>query len=637
MLLPGEPPRTRSAPESRQEQQQQQLTTTPPATPQAADDTHFFDSLHRVLLSHIRRGNHAAVMLVVSLPHVYGSDLFWRTCTYPAGLVGAAIAASCITSMGDAKGSEEGAPSALSLALEDAEGPGNGGAENRTGTATADSPSRPSPSSLTLPELYLLLQWCLQQRRFLQRLRAERATVSEGSDPPNTQPRHLLPPTAQTQPPHETAAAVEEEGEEDRDSDETCEDIDTDPTEDDEDAFAVFERTPKRRPRGGVRKAPGRKADHRRRVAEAADDAVDVALLQLLSQTEEPRKDEVAAAGGAGAQAAATEATVLSGEGKKEEDSIDLIRLSALLCSQCQFFDYENPLAGRVPAAATPEPTVAAVAEPTPFTAPPTQDLIAAPPTHTHDNVGSKPWGQRSPSKESPTPAPTPSSSSSSAVSSIPLAQRLNDSSASAVSASVHASQPTQVCPRSASLSFRPKRSGEERREGEGNGDGSVNSTASATVLGDASGHRRKRSRPMEEPRTLPQPVKPVSAADAIEAFDAFNSAQEQQRRPSHPLGSSGGVDSSSTPRRLRFTAEEDEAIIRGVSLYGQRNGAFKTIYHAFRGVWRPNRTPTHLYDHWRGALKAKALQRLTQELGITEVGAQAADRVMPSLPRTRE
>ena len=70
-----------------------------------------------------------------------------------------------------------------------------------------------------------------------------------------------------------------------------------------------------------------------------------------------------------------------------------------------------------------------------------------------------------------------------------------------------------------------------------------------------------------------------------------------------------------SVRRRHKFSAKEDAAILHGVAQFGQASGAFRYIFYAYRNVWLAGRTPTHLYDHWRGALRRRAMEAVNGEM----------------------
>lgn len=63
--------------------------------------------------------------------------------------------------------------------------------------------------------------------------------------------------------------------------------------------------------------------------------------------------------------------------------------------------------------------------------------------------------------------------------------------------------------------------------------------------------------------------------------------------------------------RRVHFTAEEDAAILQGIARFGLGVGRFQCIFQAYRDVWMPGRTPIKLYDHWRDALRHRAVHML--------------------------
>jgi hypothetical protein len=80
------------------------------------------------------------------------------------------------------------------------------------------------------------------------------------------------------------------------------------------------------------------------------------------------------------------------------------------------------------------------------------------------------------------------------------------------------------------------------------------------------------------------------------------------------------------TKRRHKFSAKEDAAILHGVAQFGQGPGAFQYIYHAYRTVWLAGRTATHLYDHWRGALRRRAVSTVSDEALMMNAEPEEAD-----------
>ncbi|KAG5508085.1 hypothetical protein GH5_07143 [Leishmania sp. Ghana 2012 LV757] len=78
--------------------------------------------------------------------------------------------------------------------------------------------------------------------------------------------------------------------------------------------------------------------------------------------------------------------------------------------------------------------------------------------------------------------------------------------------------------------------------------------------------------------------------------------------RPSAPPPPPSRSSTSEVRRRHKFSPQEDAAILHGVARFGQMSGSFQYILHAYRPVWRAGRTALHLYDHWRGALRRRAV-----------------------------
>ncbi|CBH16451.1 hypothetical protein, conserved [Trypanosoma brucei gambiense DAL972] len=67
---------------------------------------------------------------------------------------------------------------------------------------------------------------------------------------------------------------------------------------------------------------------------------------------------------------------------------------------------------------------------------------------------------------------------------------------------------------------------------------------------------------------------------------------------------------SSGKQKRYKFSASEDEAIIKGLARFTKGQQRFQQIYYAYRSVWHPARTVSQLYDHWRGTLRYKVIQQ---------------------------
>jgi hypothetical protein len=65
-----------------------------------------------------------------------------------------------------------------------------------------------------------------------------------------------------------------------------------------------------------------------------------------------------------------------------------------------------------------------------------------------------------------------------------------------------------------------------------------------------------------------------------------------------------------SEKRRTAFSEEEDDAIIKGIARFPAVPGRFTQIFSAYKHVWAQGRTPSHLFDHWRGALRQRAMNQ---------------------------
>ncbi|KAG5481092.1 hypothetical protein LSCM1_06771 [Leishmania martiniquensis] len=99
----------------------------------------------------------------------------------------------------------------------------------------------------------------------------------------------------------------------------------------------------------------------------------------------------------------------------------------------------------------------------------------------------------------------------------------------------------------------------------------------------------------------------------------------------------------SEVRRRHKFSPQEDAAILHGVARFGQMSGSFQYILHAYRNVWRTGRTALHLYDHWRGALRRRAVaaagsgatsdadKRALQKAPDDEEGAMSVSPIRPA------
>ncbi|CCW69599.1 unnamed protein product [Phytomonas sp. Hart1] len=129
-------------------------------------DFQYFDVLHRILLSHLQRGNIMAVLAIVGLPQVHENPLFWRTCTYPEGLVSAMIDASDVAARNNPPDHVKpkrknylSTPQRRSNPSEDAnEANRSGGKDGPRDLASGRI--GPIQSPLTPSELYIMLRWC---------------------------------------------------------------------------------------------------------------------------------------------------------------------------------------------------------------------------------------------------------------------------------------------------------------------------------------------------------------------------------------------------------------------------------------------------------------------------------------------
>ncbi|KAK7196962.1 ttaggg binding factor [Novymonas esmeraldas] len=98
------------------------------------------------------------------------------------------------------------------------------------------------------------------------------------------------------------------------------------------------------------------------------------------------------------------------------------------------------------------------------------------------------------------------------------------------------------------------------------------------------------------------------------------DSAAARPEQPSTSSPAQPAQPAAVRRRRHRFSAQEDAAILHGVARFGQRTGSFQYIFHAYRSVWRAGRTALHLYDHWRGALRRHAV---ASTAGVTADGVE--------------
>ncbi|KPA78616.1 putative ttaggg binding factor [Leptomonas pyrrhocoris] len=102
-------------------------------------------------------------------------------------------------------------------------------------------------------------------------------------------------------------------------------------------------------------------------------------------------------------------------------------------------------------------------------------------------------------------------------------------------------------------------------------------------------------------PPSAPSAKATAAAAPAVEMLNPRTAAPQGNTRVPQ--------------RRYKFSVQEDSAIMHGVALFGQGSGAFNRIYDAYRTVWLAGRKAVHLYDHWRGALRRRAVAAVSEEV----------------------
>lgn len=105
----------------------------------------------------------------------------------------------------------------------------------------------------------------------------------------------------------------------------------------------------------------------------------------------------------------------------------------------------------------------------------------------------------------------------------------------------------------------------------------------------------------VEDPLAKPGSIR---VSKTLEEFDEL--MQPLPNRPSI-VGKQGVAPKK---KRNAFSVDEDSAILQGVARFPAVPGRFSQIFSAYREVWAPGRTPQHLFDHWRAALRDRAVNQ---------------------------
>lgn len=141
--------------------------------------------------------------------------------------------------------------------------------------------------------------------------------------------------------------------------------------------------------------------------------------------------------------------------------------------------------------------------------------------------------------------------------------------------------------------------------------------TRKTTLPAPTSSSQRSSKRPPRQETTFPDLTAAPSASFSMQSLYPTPPSAPLPRPPlrsaSHQAPFISGFSllnaSRSGPKRQRFefTPDEDAAILKGVARYpGCTPTDFQHIFNLFREVWHPVRTASHLYDHWRRALKRR-------------------------------
>lgn len=547
----------------------------------------YFDTLHSILLSHIRRGNSASVLLILSLPHVYSHPLFWQTCTYREGLVAAVLGASVDGGNGetqrmlDVTQPLEAVPSSVVGSVVPLEEDGTLRGEMHSssgGEATAALPE------LTLPELYLMLRGCTSgphprdihgsctDVNTRSPLPGEQTTTEHnGSIPAEIAVQSSLwlsrllhrmeePPL----PPRGDATNTLPSGTHDN-----C------PLPDDENVMELMKH-PQRPPITGE------------------DRDVDLAFLSTLLQahcygivryanpllTAAARDTRGDDGKEEGTSTVMTASTVCSEKVPLGQPELPRSDASGCHAGRSNTFAFQSRKRPRVEGGNGEEGPVAGGG-------PLLSAVDALSRLETACCSGEDAVAVLT--KINPLPGTTQVADSFAGV--LPP-QR------SADMAEVPAVAPTAIRRPIASLPG----GAEERSTSFGVDNGEMGSTG-------GEGSREESSTSEAQSSTVAATSSPGDRiAKAIRVFDAYYETSAAPSLVGRP--STTGADAAPIRRRRKkFTPMEDAAIVQGIARFGGHgSGRFEYIYRAYQSVWQPGRRPIHLYDHWRDALRKRAV-----------------------------
>lgn len=715
----------------------------------------YFDVLHPILLSHVRRANSDGVLALLSLPSIAESDVFWRTCTYREGLV-AAVLIHVMEHTGQltvpaspptlpTPASEAASPPGLLVNSNERAGDSRACSPEPT-PQTRRQPSLPSPSPhsspapsvpsgaitvaddglspasyspritpLTVDDLHVLLRLCSREGAEIEASCGEHQSVSspqgrKGADSAET-PCVLdrrYPPAL---------ASLLRVGKALRQQQRSSNALAT--------GTGTFRR--QRRPAGALREAVAdmdlelyiqsvmRRLEAMReaqtQLREHNLDAPAVRTRKRPRFCDAPTTSSASASSGGKRTGVPTSSGADSFCGMRGKvmaaastDAVDLTALAAVLQEHCHDMVYVNLLSERLTAPA-------AVEESTDSTTTTATTIMGISSSNSNGSLTNAVHAAGTTTAHTTAGVAGGGASIADLVDAVPVAvsegaegadaDATEDVDAQDVSGGLDAVALLHRIPAiSATRWVLP--SGTRSAKNSGAGATSAGAqrpllgtapTAMAPLGGASVSTDSSSSRPLacsSTPTTSAVPKMHDSEEErvsaAIRAFDAFTTALEEsaattagvsagplqssltlsapssslstgnlsRRRAAARLATSGAVhpqppvpppsSTSKVRRRHKFSPQEDAAILHGVARFGQMSGSFQYILHAYRGVWRVSRTALHLYDHWRGALRRRAVAAASGEATShadrstfieTLDDGDDAERVSPIYPAT--
>lgn len=123
----------------------------------------------------------------------------------------------------------------------------------------------------------------------------------------------------------------------------------------------------------------------------------------------------------------------------------------------------------------------------------------------------------------------------------------------------------------------------------------------------DSSSWRTKRYKKEQDPvESVLTPKPTISSASSVAAKEASPDLFSIFSHTDTPTKNNSPFSRRTvSSRRHSFTQEEDNAILKGIeNVHFIRPSTFKDVFESFKDTWRPTRTPTQLYDHWRQCLR---------------------------------